>query len=93
MPATRTPTRAACVAYGLRNPFRMAMRPGTNEAYMADVGGGWWEEIDRVNGGVDPVKNFGWPCYEGGRQHGDAPPGAPHTGAMFAKKLPGPGTR
>ncbi len=77
------------LAYGLRNPFRMAIRPGTSDAYMADVGGGWWEEIDRVNGGVDPVKNFGWPCYEGGRDHGDAAPGAPHTGAMFAKKLPG----
>ena len=75
------------LAYGMRNPFRMAIRPGTNDVFMADVGGGWWEEIDRVNAGVDPVKNFGWPCYEGGRQHGDKPPGGPHIGAMYAKKL------
>ena len=44
----------------------MAIRPGTNDVYIADVGGGYWEEIDRVNGGTDPVRNFGWPCYEGG---------------------------
>ena len=36
------------LAYGMRNPFRMAIRPGTNDVFMADVGGGWWEEIDRV---------------------------------------------
>ena len=77
------------VGYGLRNPFRLAIRPGTSDVFMADVGGGWWEEIDRVNGGVDPVKNFGWPCYEGGRHHGDKPAGGPHIGAMFSKKLPG----
>ncbi len=68
------------LAYGLRNPFRMAMRPGTNEAFIADVGGGFWEEIDRVNGGTDPVRNFGWPCYEGGT-HG-------YDGSVYAKKLP-----
>ena len=87
------PNARRILAYGLRNPFRMAMRPGTNEAYIADVGGGFWEEIDKVNGGTDPVRNFGWPCYEGGRHHGDTPHGpsgtpTPHTGTMYAKKLP-----
>ncbi|MGH2978711.1 MAG: DUF7594 domain-containing protein [Solirubrobacterales bacterium] len=67
------------LAYGLRNPFRMAIRPGTNDVYIADVGGGYWEEIDRVNAGTDPVRNFGWPCYEGGT-HAD--------GSVYAKKLP-----
>ena len=54
------------VAYGLRNPFRFTVRPGTGELWVADVGGGQWEEINRVD---DPraatMRNFGWPCYEG----------------------------
>jgi glucose/arabinose dehydrogenase/chitodextrinase len=67
------------LAYGLRNPFRVTIRPGTNDVFIADVGGGWWEEINRVQAGTDPVRNFGWPCYEGGT-HADGTP--------FAKKLP-----
>ena len=60
------------VAYGLRNPFRFTVRPGTNELWVGDVGWGAWEEIDRVdNPRATPVKNFGWPCYEGpNRQSG-----------------------
>ncbi|HEY3229627.1 MAG TPA: PQQ-dependent sugar dehydrogenase, partial [Roseiflexaceae bacterium] len=57
-------------AYGLRNPFRFAMRPGTNEIWIGDVGWGAWEEINRIPNptGSAPL-NFGWPCYEGtGRQ-------------------------
>lgn len=56
------------VAYGLRNPFRAVVRPGTNELWLGDVGWGTWEEIDRM---ASPTlgANFGWPCYEGaGRQ-------------------------
>jgi glucose/arabinose dehydrogenase len=60
------------VGYGLRNPFRITTRPGTNEVWMGDVGWGAWEEIDRLaNPTAAPVENFGWPCYEGdGRQGG-----------------------
>jgi glucose/arabinose dehydrogenase/PKD repeat protein len=54
------------VAYGLRNPFRVTQRPGTDELWIGDVGWNTWEEIDRV---VSPASatasNFGWPCYEG----------------------------
>jgi glucose/arabinose dehydrogenase len=54
------------VAYGLRNPFRIAQRPGTDELWIGDVGWNTWEEINRV---VAPASatasNFGWPCYEG----------------------------
>src|SRR5262249_36363028 len=53
------------VAYGLRNPFRFTMRPGTNEAWIGDVGWGAYEEIDRVSTPSASVTNFGWPCYEG----------------------------
>ena len=51
---------------GLRQPFRMTMRPGTNDLWIGDVGWNTWEEIDRVaNPKALPIENFGWPCYEG----------------------------
>jgi glucose/arabinose dehydrogenase len=59
------PNAARVVAYGLRNPFRLAVRPGTEEVWVGDVGAGTWEEIDRVVAPGAPVENFGWPCYEG----------------------------
>ncbi len=60
------------VAYGLRNPFRFAFRPGTGEIWLGDVGMDDWEEIDRLQDPLSaPVENFGWPCYEGnGHQPG-----------------------
>jgi glucose/arabinose dehydrogenase len=60
------------VGYGLRNPFRVTTRPGTNEVWIGDVGWSEWEEINRlVSPTAAPVDNFGWPCYEGdGRQSG-----------------------
>jgi uncharacterized repeat protein (TIGR01451 family) len=58
------------IAYGLRNPFRIAARPGTDEIWMGDVGWSTWEELNRITDPNDSVvENFGWPCYEGsGRQ-------------------------
>ena len=57
------------VAAGMRNPFRIAFRPGTNEIYVGDVGWGAWEEINRLPAPTDTtVDNFGWPCYEGNGQ-------------------------
>jgi glucose/arabinose dehydrogenase len=57
------------VAYGLRNPFRITQRPGTDELWIGDVGWNTWEEINRV---VAPAtaSNFGWPCYEGSSPQG-----------------------
>jgi hypothetical protein len=59
-------------AYGLRNPYRFSIRPGTGSddpddgdpgvLYIADVGWITWEELDVAgSGGL----NFGWPCREG----------------------------
>jgi glucose/arabinose dehydrogenase/Ca2+-binding RTX toxin-like protein len=64
------PNAARIVSDGLRNPFRFALRPGTNEIWLGDVGWGDWEEINRVvNPTASTKTNFGWPCYEGtGRQ-------------------------
>src|SRR3989440_378382 len=53
------------VAYGLRQPFRFAVRPGTTEVWIGEVGERVIEEIDRRNSPTAPVLNFGWPCYEG----------------------------
>jgi glucose/arabinose dehydrogenase len=54
------------VAYGLRQPFRFARRPGTAQLWIGDVGWNNIEEIDRLDDPIaSPVKNFGWPCYEG----------------------------
>lgn len=60
------PLARRIVAYGFRNPFRFAVRPGTNELWIGDVGWNDTEEINRLaNPGSAPVENFGWPCYEG----------------------------
>ncbi len=70
--ASSDPNKRRIIAYGLRNPFRFDVRPGTNELWVGDVGWSSWEEINRVaNIGDATVENFGWPCYEGsGRQSG-----------------------
>jgi len=58
--------------YGLRNPWRFSVRPGSGATdpalgrpgslYIGDVGWSSYEELD-----VAPIggMNFGWPCYEG----------------------------
>ena len=58
------------VGYGSRNPFRIAVRPRTNEVWFGDVGWSTWEELNRLVTPADSTAdNFGWPCYEGvGRQ-------------------------
>jgi glucose/arabinose dehydrogenase len=54
------------VGYGLRNPYRFTVRPGTSELWVGDVGSGLYEEINRIPNPTDTaVENFGWPCYEG----------------------------
>jgi glucose/arabinose dehydrogenase len=59
------------IAYGLRNPFRINVRPDTDEVWAGDVGWSTWEEINRLVDPGGPVENFGWPCYEGqARQSG-----------------------
>jgi glucose/arabinose dehydrogenase len=61
------PNAKRIIAYGLRNPFRFTIRPGTSEVWLGDVGWNKWEEINRVSDPTDPVvENFGWPCYERG---------------------------
>jgi glucose/arabinose dehydrogenase len=63
-------------ALGLRNPFRMSVKPGSGstnpsagdigEVFIGDVGYTTWEELNIVKA---PGMNFGWPLYEGQTPH------------------------
>ncbi|MFP2924943.1 PQQ-dependent sugar dehydrogenase [Pyxidicoccus sp. 3LG] len=53
--------RSKVWAYGLRNPYRFNLRPGTGVPYLGDVGWSSYEEINVASAGA----NLGWPCYEG----------------------------
>ncbi|RSM74130.1 hypothetical protein DMB66_01505 [Actinoplanes sp. ATCC 53533] len=69
--ASADPNTRRIVAQGLRNPYRFAMRPGTSEVWIGDVGWNTWEEVNRLTSPTAAVANFGWPCFEGtGRQGG-----------------------
>jgi glucose/arabinose dehydrogenase/PKD repeat protein len=80
------PGAAAIVAKGLRNPYRVTFRPGTNEVWIGDVGMATWEEIDRVADPLGPsLENFGWPCFEGPfRQPAYAAAGLSACSELFA---------
>jgi glucose/arabinose dehydrogenase len=59
--ASATGNNRAIWALGLRNPFKFAIKPGTNTIFINDVGADTWEEINRGASGA----NYGWPVYEG----------------------------
>jgi uncharacterized repeat protein (TIGR03806 family) len=48
-------------AYGLRNPFGLAVEPRTGRMLINDVGASRWEEINEAARGAD----YGWPAVEG----------------------------
>ena len=55
------PNLDAIWALGLRNPFRLSFDAVTGTLHAYDVGGGAWEEVNRLVAGA----NFGWPICEG----------------------------
>ena len=71
-PANARSARSRVFARGLRNPYRMSIRPGTGSTnpananpgslYIGDVGWNRYEELHIMN---RPDQNFGWPYYEG----------------------------
>jgi glucose/arabinose dehydrogenase len=71
-------------AYGLRNPFRCAVQPGTGSLFIGDVGSEEWEEIDVPAAGA----NLGYPLIEGPGSYAGAvqPPlySFPHLGGFHA---------
>ena len=60
-----TTIRWETVAYGLRNPWRMAFDRATGDLWIGDVGQNQWEEIDVVPRGTRGLLDFGWDVYEG----------------------------
>ncbi len=52
-------------ALGLRNPWRFSFDPRWGDLYIADVGQGTWEEIDRQPGDSTGGENYGWNVMEG----------------------------
>jgi glucose/arabinose dehydrogenase len=52
-------------AIGMRNPWRISFDREWGDLYIADVGGGSWEEIDRQPADAPGGLNYGWPIMEG----------------------------
>ena len=75
-----TANRSKVWSYGLRNPFRVGLRPGSNTPYLGDVGWETWEEVNVGTAGA----NLGWPCYEGNAQQAGYAPG-PVCQALYAQ--------
>ncbi|MEP7169384.1 MAG: PKD domain-containing protein [Bacteroidota bacterium] len=71
-PANPRSAKSRVWCMGLRNPFRMTIRPGTGSTditagnpgvfYIGDVG---WSTYEDVNVATGPGMNFGWPLFEG----------------------------
>jgi glucose/arabinose dehydrogenase len=54
-------------AYGLRNPWKFSFSPTGSDFWIADVGQGEWEEINRTEASGAGL-NYGWKCYEGSEE-------------------------
>jgi glucose/arabinose dehydrogenase len=63
--ATSSTARREIWGYGLRNPWRFSFDRSTGVLFLADVGQGAREEVDKVNYGYPYAPDFGWSCYEG----------------------------
>ncbi len=59
------PGRGEIWDYGLRNPWRISFDRGTGKLFIADVGQGNYEEVDREIAGAAGGRNYGWNAMEG----------------------------
>ena len=59
--ATQSGLARAIWARGLRNPFTVAVQPGSGRIHINDVGQNTWEEVNVGAPGAD----YGWPASEG----------------------------
>ena len=56
-------------AVGLRNPFSMAIQPGTGRIFVCDVGNQNFEEVNAI----EPGMHYGWNLVEGPRTNQTVP--------------------
>jgi len=56
-------------AYGLRNPWKFSFNRLNGDLWIADVGQGSVEEIDKVASPLTAGLNFGWRCFEGSQPY------------------------
>ncbi len=67
--ASGTGGRPEIYANGLRNPFRISVDPVTGDLFIADVGEGSLEEVDRLPASATGLVNFGWNRREGSQAY------------------------
>ncbi len=75
-----TDNKSKIFALGVRNTFRLSIRPTDGLLVGGEVGWNAWEEVNVISRGA----NLGWPCYEAVEQQNGN--GAPGVGAY--KNLP-----
>ncbi|HEV2890636.1 MAG TPA: PQQ-dependent sugar dehydrogenase [Frankiaceae bacterium] len=63
--ATSTTARREIWHRGLRNPWRFSFDRGNPNLWIADVGQGAREEVNRTSGSTTGGANLGWDCREG----------------------------
>jgi len=71
---------------GLRNPWRASFDRATGSLWIADVGQGTYEEINREPAGSGG-RNYGWDCREGLHPFADPSPGISCTGKTFTNPI------
>ena len=58
-------------AFGLRNPWKFSFDSASGNLWIADVGQGAFEEINRLSA-TTSGSNYGWRCYEGNTVFNDS---------------------
>ncbi|HPN06087.1 MAG TPA: PQQ-dependent sugar dehydrogenase [Hyphomonadaceae bacterium] len=77
--ASGTGGRPEIYASGLRNPFRISVDPVTGDLFIADVGEGSLEEVNRLSASATGLANFGWNRREGSQAYNGGADSASYT--------------
>ena len=74
-------------AYGVRNPWRMALSPDGRQIYVTDVGAGKWEEINILDTDEEG-HNLGWAFYEGPNRYERSYPSEVRAATFYSNEAP-----